>query len=173
MASTYGNVAYQMNTAPSPRKQREHVPSLHELPLVRPRTIRQEQVQSRVRVSVRAREEYSIFPAIAMAVAGLMAVLIIMGYSQLNGIYAQTVEARTELTALRQEEVNLLAQYEEVFDRAALETAVMSSGADLTEARSEQKIYVDLSEPDNEVVHNGGSGGILGELQAFWDSLGS
>lgn len=166
MASTYGSTAYNMNTAPAPRRHGESGPQLHELPLVRPRNHQQEQAQKRIRVNLRPQEEYSVFPAIALAVAGVMAVLIIMGYSQLNSIYAQTVEARDELSVLQAEEVNLLAQYEEVFDRAALESAVAASNADLTEARSEQKIYVDLSEPDSAVVHQTErDGGLLGTLR--------
>lgn len=173
-AAVYGNVAYQTGAAPERRRHRENGPRLHELPLVRPRNTTQEQVQARVRVNLRPREEYSLFPAIAMACVAVMAMLIILGYSQLNSIYAQTVEAREELTALQQEEVNLLAQYEEVFDRAALESAVIASGANLTEARSEQKIYVDLSEPDNAVVYNeANGGGLLGGLQEIWNMLQS
>lgn len=172
-AAVYGSVAYKTGAAPERRRHRENGPSLHELPLVRPRNATQEQVQARVRVNLRPREEYSVFPAIAMACVAVMAVLIILGYSQLNSIYGQTVVARDELTSLRQEEVNLLAQYEEVFDRAALQSAVIASGADLTEARSEQKIYVDLSEPDNAVVYNEAEGGLLGGLQEIWNMLQS
>lgn len=172
-AAIYGSVAYN-TAAPARRKERENGPKLHELPLVKPRNTTREQVQSRVRVNLRPKEEYSVFPAIGMACVALMAVLIILGYSQLDGIYAQTVQAREELNTLQQEEVNLLAQYEEVFDRAALESAVIASGADLTEARSEQKIYVDLSEPDNAVVYGGDSkGGLFGGLLEIWNMLQS
>ena len=166
------NLAYETQAAPSPRKRRENGPRLHELPLVKPRNTTREDVQARIRVNVRAREEYSIFPVIALACVAFMAVLIIMGYVELDGIYADTVVARQELSALQEEEIDLLAQYEEVFDRAALESAVLASGTDLTEATSDQKVYVDLSEPDNAVLHGeDGSGGLLGSLMEFWNSL--
>lgn len=170
--ATYGNVAYdtgRLNTAPARRGRR---PQLQELPLVRPRKRSQEQVQTRVKVNLRPKEEYSVLPAVGFLVAALMAVMIIMSYSQLNGIYAQTVESREQLSTLQAEETRLRAQYEEVFDQETLQAAVASADGELSEARSDQKIYVDLSEPDNAVVYNqSGENSLLQSLQDLWSAL--
>lgn len=167
---TYGNVAYdtgRFNTAPSRRG-----PQLQELPLVRPRKRAQAQVQTRVKVALRPKEEYSLLPAVGFLVAALMAVMIIVGYSQLNAIYAQTVDARDQLATLEAEETRLRAQYEEVFDQGTLQAAVASAGGQLSEARSDQKIYVDLSEPDNAVVYSqSGEKSLLQSLKDLWKSL--
>ena len=101
-----------------------------------------------------------------------MAVMIIVGYSQLNAIYAQTVDARDQLATLEAEETRLRAQYEEVFDQGTLQAAVASAGGQLSEARSDQKIYVDLSEPDNAVVYSqSGEKSLLQSLKDLWKSL--
>lgn len=166
----YGNVAYDTGALPLRRGRRN--PQLQELPLVRPRRGAKEQVRTRVKVNLRPKEEYSLLPAIGFLVAALMAVMVIMSYSQLNGIYAQTVQIRDQLTTLQSEEGRLRAQYEEVFDQGTLQAAVDSAGDQLSEARSDQKIYVDLSEPDNAVVyHQEGGNHLLESLGELWSSL--
>lgn len=167
---TYGNVAYdtgRFNTAPSRRG-----PQLRELPLVRPRKRSQEQVQTRVKVALRPKEEYSILPAIGFLVAAIMAVVVMLGYIQINAIYAQTVEVRDQLTSLEAEEGRLRAQYEEVFDQGTLQAAVDGAGGSLAEARSDQKIYVDLSEPDSAVVYSQSEeNNLLQSLKDLWTGL--
>lgn len=170
---TYGNVAYdtgRLNTAPSRRGSRG--PQLQELPLVRPRKRSQEQVQTRVKVALRPKEEYSFLPAVGFLAAAFMAVMIVLGYSQLNAVYAQTVEARDQLSTLQAEEERLLAQYEEVFDQETLKQAVASAGGSLSEIRNDQRIYVDLSEPDNAVVYSqSGENSLLQSLKDLWSAL--
>ena len=102
-----------------------------------------------------------------------MAVMIVLSYSRLDGVYAQTVQARHELTALQQEERTLTAQYEEVFDQAALDAAIAQSDVMLIEAQNDQKIYVDLSEPDNAVVYDRQNGGLWDTIQDLLGLSGS
>lgn len=174
-SASFGNVAHDMgrfggNAAPSRHSDRG--PQLQELPLVKPRKRSREQIQTRVKVNLRPKEEYSFLPAVGFLAAAFMAVMIIMGYSQLNTIYAQTVEARDELAVLQEEETTLKARYEEVFDQAALEAAVASAGQDLSEIRGDQKIYVDLSEPDNAVVYDSAEeNALIRGLKELWEAL--
>ena len=80
--------------------------------------------------------------------------------------------ARDQLATLEAEETRLRAQYEEVFDQGTLQAAVASAGGQLSEARSDQKIYVDLSEPDNAVVYSqSGEKSLLQSLKDLWKSL--
>lgn len=171
--TTYGNVAYdtaRWNTAPARRGSRGS--QLQELPLVRPRKRTQAQIQTRVKVALRPKEEYSILPAVGFFVAAVIAVMIILSYSQLNAIYAQTVEARSQLSTLEAEESRLRAQYEEVFDQETLQAAIDNADGTLSEARSDQKIYVDLSEPDNAVVYSqAGENSLLESLKNLWSMI--
>ncbi|MCC8129862.1 MAG: hypothetical protein LIO51_08015 [Clostridiales bacterium] len=164
---------YSYETA-VPRRKRDNGPQLQELPLVRPRKKgqTQEQVQSRIKVNLRTKESVSILPVLGFAAAAVMAVMILFSYTQLNAIYAETVIVRDELSELQEEGEKLEARYEEVFDQAALQEAVDNADVELSEAGSDQKIYVDLSEPDSAVVY-GESTSLLEQIQALWDSLWS
>ncbi len=164
---------YSYETA-APRRKRDNGPQLHELPLVRPRKKgqTQEQVQSRIKVNLRPKESVSILPVLGFAVAAVMAVMILFSYTQLNTIYAETVIVRDELSELQEEGQRLEAQYEEIFDQAALQEAVDNADVSLSEAGSDQKIYVDLSEPDNAVVYTE-SVSLLEWFQGLWESLWS
>lgn len=171
-ARQYYTEEYQRGNA-APRRRRDRGPQLQELPLVRPRKGVRQQVHTRVKVNLRPQEEISLLPAVGFLAAAFMAVMIILSYSRLDAIYAQTVEARDQLTVLQQEERTLIAQYEEVFDQASLEAAIVRSGASLTEAQNDQKIYVDLSEPDNAVVYDRGVGGLWSHVQELLGMFGS
>ena len=176
-APAYGNTAYytqeyQQGSA-APRRRRDRGPQLQELPLVRPRKGAQQQVHTRVKVNLRPQDEVSFLPAVGLLAAAFMAVMIILSYSRLDGIYARTVQTRDQLTVLQQEEQTLMAQYEEVFDQAALESAIAQSGVMLTEAQNDQKVYVDLSEPDNAVVYDRGGDGLWSHVQDLLGIFGS
>ena len=175
-AAVYGNVAYHRETyqrGNAVPRRRDRGPQLQELPLVRPRKGAQQQVHTRVKVNLRPREEFSFLPAVGFLAAASMAVMIAVSYSRLDGIYAQTVQTRDQLTVLQQEGQTLMAQYEEVFDQAALESAIAQSGVMLTEAQNDQKVYVDLSEPDNAVVYDRGGDGLWSHVQDLLGIFGS
>lgn len=163
--------ARQLNYNASPRR-RDKGPHLHELPLVRPRRGTQQQVHTRERVNLRPAEAVSLLPVVGLIVAAVLCVFIIQGYSQLNKIYADTIKARDQLRVLQQEEKTLSAQYEEIFDKAALDAAIEASGSTLGEVKSSQKLYVDLSEEDRcEVYHEEGKG-ILSRLRSLFSDSG-
>ncbi len=154
-------------------QRRERGTQLHEIPLVRPRRSSGQQIHTRVRVNLRQQDALSVLPVVGLAIAAVMFVLIIAGYSRLNSIYAQTVEARDQLTALEQEGKSLSAQYEEIFDKAALEAAIEASGSNLSEIKGNQKVYVDLSEPDNAVVYRPEEEGLVDHLKTLLFGLWS
>ena len=153
--------------------RRDRGPHLHELPLVRPRKGAGQQAHVRERVNLRAREAVSVIPVLGFLAAAIACILIIQGYSQLNGIYAETVQAREQLRVLEQEGKTLSAQYEEIFDKAALDAAIEASGSTLGEVKNNQKVYVDLSEPDNAVVHRNTDQSILSRIGSLFSGPGA
>ena len=177
--STFGNVAYNLDyygdvvVAPAP----EYAPSrpvTRPEPKAAPQTTPQvkPRVHERARVKVQVREQQAVAP---FAICGFLAVVavaivMLMGYVELNGVYAQTVQLRNELTTLQSEGADLEARYEEVFDMLTLEQAVADNGT-LAKPTGDQSVYIDLSEPDNAVVYNtaGGATGIAG----FFHTVGS
>ena len=162
MANAARQYDVRQTSGPQRRERQSH---LYELPLVRPRRSSQQQIHNRTRVNLRPSEAVSIFTVGGLLVAAVMFVWIVVGYSKLNTVYAQTVTARSELRALEQEGKSLSAQYEEIFDKAALEEAIENSGSELSEIKSNQKVYVDLSEPDNAVVYQPQNEGLLARIQ--------
>ena len=174
--SSYGNVAFDTSVGvrneAAPQRKRNDQPQLEALPLVKPRERHREQAQTRTRVALRPLEEYSFLPAVGFLAVAFMAVMIIVSYCQLNTIYAETVQTRSELRTLQTEEITLKAQYEEIFDQAALQAAVAGAGSNLSEARNGQKIYVDLSEPDNAVVYSESrENALLQSMTELWSAL--
>ena len=161
-----------MNYSAAPRR-RERGGHLHELPLVRPRRGAGAHVAARERVNLRPQEAVSVIPVLGLLVVAIACVLIIQGYSQLNSIYAETVQARSQLQVLQQEGKTLTAQYEEIFDKAALDAAIEASGSSLGEVKNNQKVYVDLSEPDNAVVYKDLDHSILNRLRSLFSGLGA
>lgn len=171
--STFGNVAYNLDyysdvvAAPAPRYAPTTRPEPQAAPTATPQV--KPRVHERARVKVLVREQQAVAP---FAVCGFLAVVaiaivLLLGYTQLNSVYAETVTLQNQLTTLQSQGANLEARYEEVFDMATLEQAVAQDGT-LTKPSSNQSVYIDLSEPDNTVVYDasGASTGIAGFFQA-------
>lgn len=169
--STFGNVAYSLDyygdvaAAPAPRytpPQPEPRAVPKSAPQVKPRVHQ----RSRVRVRVREQQAVAPFAILGFLAAAAIAVVLLLGYIQLNGVYADTVGLQSQLTELQEQGVKLEAQYEETFDMDTLERAVAADGT-LSQPTGEQSVYIDLSEPDNAVVYGSEQAtGIAGFFQA-------
>jgi hypothetical protein len=181
--SSFGNSSYRLDyygdvaVAPAPsyappqRKTRtapQPVPP--SAPTVKPR------IHERTRVKARVREQQAVAPfaIVGFLVAAVVAVALLLGYAKLNGVYAQTVQLRNQLTQLQSEAGDLEARYAEVFDMDTLERAVAADGT-LSKPTTNQSVYIDLSEPDSVVVYgdDAESTGISGFFRAVGDLLSS
>lgn len=177
--STFGNVAYDLDyysdvvAAPAPQYAPSR-PVTRPEPQAAPVTTPQvkPRVHERARVKVLVREQQAVAPFAVCGFLAVVAIAIVMliGYTQLNSVYAETVKLQSQLTTLQSEGANLEARYEEVFDMATLEQAVAANGT-LTKPTGSQSVYIDLSEPDNTVVYDTAAGatGIAG----FFQTVGS
>ena len=177
--STFGNVAYSLDyygdvaAAPAPRYAPPQPPTEpREVPKRAPQVKPRVHERSRVRVRVREQQAVAPFAILGFLAAAAIAVVLLMGYIQLNSVYAETVQLRSQLTELENAGVNLEARYEETFDIQTLEQAVAADGT-LSYPTSEQSVYIDLSEPDNAVVYDNteGTGGITGFFQAVGELI--
>lgn len=173
--STFGNVAYNLDyysdVVAAPAPQYVPTPATRPEPKAAPKTTPQvkPRVHERTRVKVYVREQQAVAPFAVCGFLAVVAIAIVMllGYTQLNSVYAETMSLQNQLTALESEGANLEARYEEVFDMATLEQAVAGDGK-LTKPTDSQSVYIDLSEPDNAVVYDSAAGatGIAGFFQA-------
>lgn len=166
----YGNVAYDpvweggAIAAPAPERQEVLQPR----PKVRPR----ERTLARPRVQVREAGAVSPFAVIGFFAVGVMAVLLLMSYVNLTVISDETVQLRSELSALREEEAKLLAQYELAYDWQALETQLVAEGS-MVKPGSSQMVVLDLSEPDSVIVYDqtDDASGLLGKVGNYLKNL--
>ena len=114
-----------------------------EVPKVRTETKR--------KVQVREKQHVSLFTLFGFAAVLGMAVLVLMSYIQLTVLSADTVALKSQLSALETEHVRLTAQYEQMFDLAAVQEAAEAAG--MVKPGSSQISYIDLSEGDSAVVY--------------------
>ena len=146
---SYGSVAYapvyEGNAVRAPRREEESRPA------PQPRRREQPRRQEVKRTQVEGRQAGAVAP---FAVVGFIAVaifasLVLFSHAQSTVLNAEIVELRSQLTTLEAENAKLSAQYEQVFDMAAIQSAV---GEGMTRPSGSQVVYLDLSEPDTVVV---------------------
>ena len=158
---TYGSVAYQpefeqnavRRSAQRPRREEERV----RRPRVQPRT----QTVTRPSVEVRQQSAVAPFAIVGFIAVALCALLLVMTSAQVAMVNDQTVDLRSQLSDLKDEEKVLLAQYELAFDLAAIEKQLTADGS-MVKAGSGQTVYLDLSEEDNVVYYEAAEDGLSG-----------
>ena len=129
--------------------------------------------RTRKKVQVREQQAVAPFAVLGFLAAMAIAIVLLLGYVQLNSVYGETVKLQSQLTQLQDEASNLEARYEEVFDQATLENAIVHDST-LINPTNQQSVYIDLSEPDNAVLYTEGhASGIAGFFQELGDLLGT
>ena len=169
--STYGNVAYKLdtvgNTARAP--QRKAAPQRVNRPRVQPR----ERVATRPQVEVRRQSAVSPFAIVGLMAAVACALLLVMSSAQLSMVNAETVELRSTLSDLQDQEKMLLAQYEQTFDLAAIEAQLTADGS-MVKAGAGQTVYLDLSQGDSVVYYEQareGLSGLIRQIEEFFSGI--
>jgi hypothetical protein len=104
-------------------------------------------------VRVRQAGKVSPFAVIGFLSVGVLAVLLLMCYVRLTVINDQSVQLRTQLSELQEEESKLLTQYEMAYDLQAIEQQLTADGT-MVKPSSSQMVVLDLSEPDNVVIYD-------------------
>ena len=164
----YGNVAYdpawEGGAVAAPR--REEI--LHPRPNVRPK----ERTLARPRVQVREAGKVSPFAVLGFACIGVMAVLLLMTCVKLTIVNDETVQLRSQLSQMQEEEAALLAEYELAYDLRAIEEQLLSTGV-MVKPGNSQMVALDLSEPDNVIVYGQTSTGgeVLAKIKGFLGEL--
>ncbi|MEG2420511.1 MAG: hypothetical protein RSB55_03100 [Oscillospiraceae bacterium] len=139
---TYGSEAYDPAYLPGREREEER------RPLVRPR----ERVEARPRALVREPGRVSIFGVVGFLAVGVVAVLLLLCYCQITATGDSIVRMKSELSALQEENVKLLTQYELAYDLKTIESEVTAEGT-MVRPQSGQTVTLDLSEPDSVVTY--------------------
>lgn len=104
----------------------------------------------------------------AMAVAVLM-VMVVLSYVELATISDSVVSMRSQVSDLETRQVALQTQYEQAFDLVSIKEQALAAGMSLPS--DSQVYYIDLSDPDNAVVYEQESEGVLQVLEQVWQSI--
>lgn len=173
--ATYGSVAYQpeyeqvaapaRRSAQRPRREEEQV----RRPRVQPRT----QTVTRPSIEVRQQSAVAPFAIVGFVAVVLCALMLVVTSAQLAMVNDETVELRSNLSELQDEEKRLMAQYELAFDLAEVERQLTADGS-MVKAGSGQTVYLDLSEGDNVVYYEAaeqGWSGVIRQIEQFLADL--
>ena len=146
---SYGSVAYapvyEGNTVRAPRREEESRPA----PQPRRREQPRRQEVKRTQVEVRQAGAVAPFAVVGFIAVAIFAALVLFSHAQSTVLNAEIVQLRGQLSSLEAENAKLSAQYEQVFDMAAIQSAV---GEGMARPSGSQVVYLDLSEPDTVVV---------------------
>ena len=165
--SAYGSYSslYDGNAVRAPQEPRR-------APAPAPQPKRQIRRQERTRVEVRHAGQIAPFAVVGFLAVAVLAALLVTSYAQLTVANDKMVSLRRELSALKEENVTLSAQYEKIFDLDTIQGAV---GDTMVRPTGEQLVYIDLSEPDTVTVYHERAGipGLQGLLESVKDIFGN
>ena len=155
-----GNLAYDFDYEQH-REQRERPRRTEEAGQVCAPSVRKQQ---RAQMTIRTRERQKVSFAVLLGFTALaaMVVMLVMSYAQLTGISNQVVSMKSELSALQEEHVSLLTQYEKTFDLATVKEAAEAAG--MSKPSASQIYYVDLSAPDSVVIYQQAEANVLSRI---------
>lgn len=164
---TYGNVAYESTSGGAvitiPRQGEVAEP----LPHLRPK----ERTKARPKVKTRPAGVVSPFAVTGFLCVAVLAVLILVSCARLAVYTDETVQLRSDLSDLEDEEALLMVEYELAYDLQTIKEEMLADGT-LVEPTDSQTVVLDLSEPDNMVVYDSDSdGGLLDKLSDLFSGL--
>ena len=145
----YGNVAYD----PAWEGDVIAAPGRQEVLRPRPNVRPKERTLARPRVQVREAGAVSPFAVVGFMAVGVLAMLLLMCCVRLTVLNDETVQLRSQLAQLQEEEAELLARYELAYDLQAIEAQLLADGT-MVRPTTDQMVILDLSEPDNVVVYD-------------------
>ncbi len=167
---TYGSAAYQ----PEFEQELDRKPSRREQvsgnTVRRPEPRRRPQVQPRRRpavrphIQVRPQGAVAPFTVVGLFVVLVCALLLVVSSAQLAVVNNNIVKLRSTLADLQDENRNLQAKYELVYDLETIEKQLLSDGT-MVRPGAGQTVYLDLSGGDSVVYYEGAGEGLSGLLQ--------
>ena len=104
------------------------------------------------------------FTIVGLFVVLACAWLLVVSSAQLAVANNDIVELRSQLSDLQDENRNLQAKYELVFDLEAIEKQFLSNGT-MIRPGAGQTVYLDLSGGDSVVYYEGAGDGLSGLIQ--------
>lgn len=114
------------------------------------------------RVLLRARQYVSPLAVLSVAAIMGLALLVLLSYVRLTLLSSETVELRRQLEELEEKNVDLTAQYHQMFDMASVKEAAEAAG--MAKPTGTQMGRLDLSAGDSAVSYRQKESGLLNRL---------
>ncbi len=119
-------------------------------------------VHAAPRVLVRERQYVSPLTVLSVAAVMGLALLVLMNYVQLTLLSSETVKLQSQLEELEAENVNLTAQYHQMFDMASVKDAAEAAG--MAKPSGTQMEHLDLSSGDSAVAYRQKEPGLFSRI---------
>lgn len=164
--ATYGSLAYDLD-ALAREKQLDEAGKLPQKK-VRPAQPEVQPVQRR-QSAARAAVRPSPVLLLGMVLVVGMVIALMLCYVKLTGISDNVSSIKREISALEEEHVALLTEYERTFDLATVKAAAEAAG--MSKPSSGQIQYIDLSGADSVEVYAAGGAAALNGFTEKAESL--
>lgn len=164
--ATYGNLAYDLD-ALAREKQLDEAGKLPQKK-VRPAQPEVQPVQRRQSAARAAVRPSPVLLLGTVLVVG-MVIALMLCYVKLTGISDNVSSIKREISALEEEHIALLTEYERTFDLAAVKAAAEAAG--MSKPSSGQIQYIDLSGADSVEVYAAGGAAALNGFTEKAESL--
>ncbi len=122
--------------------------------------------RAQVKASVRTAQKVSPVALLGFLSVAALLVALLLCYVRLNSISRSIVSMKSEISQLKVEQVTLLTEYEQTFDRSAVKEAAEAAG--MVQPSDGQIYYVSLPGEDQVTAHQVESG----ILDRFFTALG-
>ena len=153
-SAVYGSLAYDLD-ALARERQLDDAGKLPQRPRPQAQPVR------RQKAAARASVQLSPAVLIGTVIVTAMVVALMLCYVKLTGISDNVSTIKRSISALEDEHIALLTEYEKTFDLASVKAAAEAAG--MSKPTSGQIVYIDLSGADTaEVYAAGGSAALNG-----------
>lgn len=165
--ATYGSLAYDLD-ALAREKQLDEAGKLPQKKKVRPAQPEVQPVQRRQSAARAAVRPSPVLLLGTVLVVG-MVIALMLCYVKLTGISDNVSSIKREISALEEQHIALLTEYERTFDLAAVKAAAEAAG--MSKPSSGQIQYIDLSGADSVEVYAAGGAAALNGFTEKAESL--
>ena len=156
--STYGSLAYDLDAIVRERQLDE----AGTMPERRPQIPAQPKTRTQTHAKTKARPSSLVLGGVVTLCA--LVLVLMLGYVQLTKVSNHVSSIKNEISALTDEHVSLLTEYEKTFDLATVKAVAERAG--MSKPSAGQIEYIDLSGSDSVVIYRAEAPGVLQDLRA-------
>lgn len=156
--TTYGSLAYDLDRLARERQLEE----AGTMPERRHEVVSKPKTRTHAHAKAKARPSPLLLGGIAVLCS--LVLVLMLGYVQLTKVANHVGSIKNEISALTDEHVELLTQYEKTFDLATIKEVAEKAG--MSKPGAGQIEYIDLSGSDSVVIYHSPASGVLQDVRS-------